>query len=66
VQTRTRLPVTLEVFRGLKQVWQRLPSQRNVSMLWAIATLCFYDFLRTGEVVMQTDTMYDQLRHLGY
>ena len=39
---RTRMPVTMEVLRGLKQVWQKLSDKREVSMLWAAATLCFF------------------------
>ncbi len=65
-QARTRLPVTLEVLQGLRGCWQTLPNQRNAAMLWAAATLCFFGFLRTGEVVVPADGAFDPLKHLAY
>lgn len=35
-------------------------------MLWVAATLCFFGFLRTGEVVVPADGAFDPLRHLAY
>ena len=66
VRTRVRLPITLEVLKGLKWVWQKLPNQRDASMLWAAATMCFFGFLRTGEVVVPTESTWDPSRHLVY
>ena len=66
VRTRVRLPITLEVLKGLKRVWQKLPNQRDASMLWAAATLCFFGFLRTGEVVVPTESTWDPSIHLVY
>ena len=42
-ETKTRFPITMEALRGLKQVWQKYPNQRDASMLWAAATLCFFE-----------------------
>ena len=66
VQTRVRLPITPEVLKGLKRVWQKLPNQRDESMQWTAATLCFFGFLRTGEVVVPTESTWDPSRHLVY
>ena len=66
VRTRVRLPITLDVLKGLKRVWQKLPNQRDASMLWAAATLCFFGFLRTGEVVVPTESTWDPSIHLVY
>ena len=66
VRTRVRLPITLDVLKGLKRVWQKLPNQRDASMLWAAAMLYFFGFLRTGEVVVPTESTWDPSIHLVY
>ncbi len=48
---RTQLPITPGILRQLKQVWQQGPETREAAMLWAAATMCFFGFLRSGEVV---------------
>lgn len=30
-------------------------------MLWAVMSLCFFGFLRSGEVVLPSDSSYDQM-----
>ena len=35
-------------------------------MLWAVATMCFFGFLRSGEVVVPSDRAFDPTVHLAY
>ncbi len=35
-------------------------------MLWAAASLCFFGFLRSGEVTIPTDTSFDKAVHLTF
>jgi hypothetical protein len=38
----------------------------NASMLWAASSMCFFGFLRSGEVVVPSDTGFDPSVHLTY
>ena len=64
--TRTRPPITLEILCRLKSVWQNWPNCRDASMLWAAATMCFFGFLRAGEVVVPSESGFDPSSHLAY
>ena len=61
-----RLPITPRIYRQLKQVWQDYPNRRDAAMLWAVATMCFFGFLRSGEVVVPSDRAFDPAVHLAY
>jgi hypothetical protein len=65
-QNRQRLPITPEILGQLKRVWQVGTDRRDMAMLWAAATMCFFGFLRLGEVVVPSDTGFDSSRHLTY
>ena len=55
---RTRLPITPDLLKVMRRSWS--PSiDRNGAMLWAAACMCFFDFLRCGEVVISSDASYD-------
>ena len=42
--TRTRLPITPDLLRHMKTVWQTWDNRRTASMLWAAVTMCFLRF----------------------
>ena len=65
-ERRPRLPITPSVMRKLKDAWEHLPCWEDAAMLWAASCLCFFGFLRMGEVVVPSDTAYDSTVHLNW
>ena len=63
---RTRLPITLEILRSINEHWRERWVEWDIVMLWTVITLCFYGFLRAGEVVVPSDTEFDPAQHLTY
>ena len=63
---RVRLPITPTILGQLKRVWQKRRDRRDTSMLWAAATMCFFGFLRAGEVVTSGNRVFDPASNLAY
>lgn len=61
----TRLPITPRIMQLLLSVWESHPSHFNVGMLWATSCMCFFGFLRSGEVMISSDSQYDPSIHLS-
>ena len=62
-QSRSRLPITVDLLCKLKKVWSDTASG---TMLWAAASTCFFGFLRSGEVTIPSDHGYDEGAHLSF
>ena len=64
----TRLAITPELLLKMRQVWMRgngSGSWDNI-MLWAASLLCFFGFLRSGEITVPTDAGFDEGVHLTF
>jgi len=65
-QRRERLPITPDILQALKKVWEGNADREEAVMLWAAVCMCFFGFLRSGEVVTPSDNEYDKTVHLSY
>jgi integrase len=59
-----RLPITPTILLALKGSWEREGPIRDKAMLWAASTLCFFGFLRPGEVCVPPGGAFDEGAHL--
>ena len=65
-QNRSRLPITPDILRALKRFWELETDRSKAGMLWAAVCMCFFGFLRSGEVVVPSEREYDATVHLSY
>ena len=61
-----RLPITLDHLAKLKEVWSSGQSKFDSQMLWAAASLCFFGFMRSGELTIPSASSYDAGAHLNF
>ena len=64
--TRARLPITPQVLMDLKRVWQKAEDKDEARLLWVASSLCFFGFLRSGEVTMPSEREYNHQSRLCY
>ena len=60
-----RLPITVDILNKMRESWQARPT-RDAGMLWAAAALCFFGFLRSGELTVPSEGGYDEGAHLSF
>ena len=58
-----RLPITQEILRLLRAVWERSGDAWDAQMLWAASCCGFFGFMRSGEFTV--DGEFDPSRHLS-
>ena len=63
---RPRLLMTPEILKAMKEVWRIDSDCNKATMLWAAACTCFFGFLRSGKVVVPSDSEYDPVVHLSF
>lgn len=61
-----RLPISPELLLAIKRAWEKEKLNEDQIMIWAAALLCFFGFLRSGEVCVPSDKAYDQGAHLSF
>ena len=65
VVRKQRLPISPDILRRIQQVWSSAAALPDTIMLWAACTLCFFGFLRAGEMMVSNDGAYDPSVHLS-
>lgn len=65
-RVKPRLPITPKLLRELRGVWLGQTNNWDGRMLWAAAALCFFGFLRSGEITVPSDTAFSDASHLTF
>ena len=63
---RNRLPITPHILSQLRTVWVSHQDRAYGAMLWVAATMCFFGFLRSGEITTPSLSGYDPQSHLSW
>ena len=64
-RSKPRLPITPSILRKLRSVWEKSEDAFNGRMVWAASGMCFFGFLRSGEVVVPDVSSFDPSVHLS-
>ena len=62
----SQLPITIDILHYLRSSWEKSPGHFDGTMLWAACCMCFFGFLRSGEIVVPADSAYDRAVHLSW
>ena len=64
---KTRLPITPGILHTLRNYWfQDIGKKEDAHMLWAAATVCFFGFLRSGEITVPSAAAFIPAQHLAW
>lgn len=63
---RRKLPITPEILRRLRTLWNSRASEFDITMLWAACLTCFFGFMRSGEITIPTRTSFDPTAYLSF
>ena len=64
--SKPRLPMTPNILLKLRSVLEEDPAAFDNIMLWAACCMCYFGFLRSGEVCTPSVTDYDPSAHLSF
>ena len=62
----TRRLIMVEIMSQLRRVWQERPESCDRILFCAAASMCFFGFLRLGEVTIPTNGFFDPVWHLAW
>lgn len=59
-----KLPITPKILRQVKGVWKDINKGYDETMWWAASVVCFFGFMRAGELLVSTKDGFDPANHL--
>jgi len=66
VTKRERRPITHDLLRKIKGMWDHRAHEADVVMLWAACCLAYFGFMWIGELTVPADDEYDALIYLSW